>query len=125
MGCGKNFPTQGMVNMHVRKVHEKDPNRPRPCKLCKEEFTSKHELNNHVLIVHEGIKPIMCPQCPMGFARNINLTNHIRYVHCEATYPCEKCDMKFKTKGSLTQHTLGVHTDGLPFQCSYCEKSFP
>lgn len=72
-----------------------------------------------------GIKPIMCPKCPMGFARKINLSNHLRCVHTEAKYNCQKCEAKFKTNGSLTQHMLSVVTDEKPFKCSDCEKSFP
>ena len=81
--------------------------------------------DNHKLIVHEGVKqPIMCPKCPMGFARKGNLINHLKYVHVEAKYECEHCNAKFKTKVSLTQHILSMHTDEKPFKCSECEMSF-
>ena len=126
--CGKYCITKGQLNAHVKKVHEKDPNEVKmfTCKICQKEFKTKHELNNHKLVVHEGITPIICPECPMGFARMINLKNHLNYVHTEKKFDCDKCGSKFKTKGVLNTHIKNVHENtGLrPHVCPHCEKTF-
>ena len=130
--CGKCFVTTSQLNFHVKKVHEKDLNEVKIsiCKICQKEFESKHELNNHKLVVHEGIKPIICPEYPMGFARRINLIQHIRFVHTEKNltrkFDCEKCGSKFRTKGVLKTHIMNVHENqGLrPYACPHCEKAY-
>ena len=125
--CGKNFGSGAMLNCHIKKVHEKDLNevKIRVCNVCQEEFKSKYDLNNHKLIVHEGAQPLMCPQCPMAFARSINLGNHIRNVHTEKKFGCNKCGSKFKTKGILKTHVIRAHTDGeVTWKCAHCSETF-
>ena len=46
------------------------------CHICSKKFTRKDTLTQHVLQVHEGIKPFCCPVCKMDFAQKIHLIRH-------------------------------------------------
>ena len=121
--CGKSFATGNMLNHHIKRIHEKslDEVKIRVCNLCQEEFKSRYELNNHKLRVHEGVEPLMCPHCPMGFARSINLGHHLKNVHTSPKFDCSQCDSKFKTQGHLKAHIFSVHTEGEDkWKCPHC-----
>ena len=121
--CGKSFATGNRLNHHIKIIHEKslDEVRIRICNLCQEEFKSRYELNNHKLRVHEGVEPLICPHCPMGFARSINLGHHLKNVHTSPKFDCDQCDSKFKTQGHLKAHIFNVHTEGEEkWKCPHC-----
>ena len=46
------------------------------CYICSKKFTRKDTLTQHVLQVHEGVKPFCCPVCKMDFAQKIHLIRH-------------------------------------------------
>ena len=125
--CGKRFGSGSRLNNHIKKVHEKDLNevKIKVCNLCQEEFKSKYDLNIHKLKVHDGVEPLMCPQCPMAFARSKNLAQHLMVVHTTQQFDCSQCDSKFKTKGGLKAHVFSAHTDGkIIWKCSHCSETF-
>ena len=125
--CGKRFGSGSRLNNHIKKVHEKDLNQVKikVCNLCQEEFKSKYDLNIHKLTVHDGVEPLMCPQCPMAFARSKNLAQHLMVVHTTQQFDCSQCDSKFKTKNGLNAHVFSAHTDGeVTWKCSHCPETF-
>ena len=62
-----------MVNAHFQSKSE--PVLP-SCHICSKKFTRKDTLTQHVLQVHEGVKPFSCPVCEMDFAQKIHLIRH-------------------------------------------------
>ena len=67
------------------------------------EFSWKQQYQNHILSVHEGIKPDapikdkICPHCPKLFSSNYHLTVHIDHVHEGKDYGKGFCDICSKT----------------------------
>ena len=98
------------------------------CDICSKEFKSKdakHELNIHKLKVHEGVEPIMCPQCPMAFATKNVLNNHLRGVHTNREFKCDQCEKIFTAKHTLKFHVMTLHSEGpVEFKCSHCPETF-
>ena len=97
------------------------------CDMCSKEFKSKdakHELNIHKLKVHEGVEPIMCPQCPMAFATKNVLNNHLRGVHTNREFKCDQCEKIFTAKHTLKFHVMTLHSEGpVEFKCSHCPET--
>merc|ERR1719266_1913098 len=65
----------------------------------------------------------------MGFARMMNLKNHLNYVHVERKFECENCEQKFKTKGTLKEHISQIHEKSSESVktvqiCQYCKEVF-
>lgn len=49
------------------------------CSLCERPFSQRGSLNRHVRS-HLGVRPYLCPRCPMTFSRQYRVTEHMR-VH--------------------------------------------
>ena len=48
-----------------------------PCKSCPKTFTSRKELDNHVLVHSAGMKPFACPVCGLRFHLLHNMKRHL------------------------------------------------
>lgn len=48
-----------------------------PCKTCSKVFSSKKELDNHVLVHNAGMKPYACPICGLRFHLIHNMKRHL------------------------------------------------
>ena len=106
--CGKNYPSKGEVNKHIRIVHE---GIRFECELCKKKYISKQALNIHFETTHEGKKPdVKCPMCEKMFGNKQVLKRHIDNVHeKKKPFACDLCDWRFAQSGQLTTHKKGKH----------------
>ena len=103
--CGKVFSASRDNNRNLKRhqemVHE--GRRDFQCEQCGKEFSWKQQYQNHILSVHEGIKPDapikdkICPHCPKLFSSNYHLTVHIDHVHEGKDYGKGFCDICSKT----------------------------
>ena len=59
------------------------------CQICDKSFTSKSNLNAHVMTVHKENVP----------------------------YKCFRCEATFKQRGSLNYHISSFHEDKRPHKC--------
>lgn len=61
------------------------------CAFCQKKFNSRNELQSHIIDCCQD-KQIKCPTCHRTFARNPNLTRHIKLNRCKAK--AETCETK-------------------------------
>ena len=95
------------------------------CKSCGKHFSTKQNLNNHVLAIHRNEKPFQCTLCDKKFTQNISLKTHIRSIHFnQKPFECSLCHKTFKQNIGLQIHIKGVHNKETPFECYLCNKKF-
>ena len=105
--------------MHMKIVNkeEKAIDKIRKCPICEKEFPNSHDLNRHILSVHEGQTPYKCTMCESSFAQSFELTHHNKTVHekeKKQKIPCPICEVEFSSSSHLNRHILSVHK----VQCS-------
>ncbi|GAB1602279.1 hypothetical protein Ahia01_000507000 [Argonauta hians] len=76
------------------------------CSLCSQLFDYKEDLMEHTHN-HMTAPPTVAPTAPV-----------------KAQLACDICGMKFTYKQNMIRHQA-VHSGNLPFQCEYCQRSFP
>ena len=82
------------------------------CKICKQSFGTKSNLNKHTTAVHELKKPLDCKICGANFKRNDRLNEHISVVHeKKKPYQCSGCGYQCSLKMNMSKHLQSVHTN--------------
>ena len=80
------------------------------------------DLKEHIKSVHENVR-YNCDKCGKSFSQKGTLNSHIQGVHENIRYNCEKCDKSFSQKGTLTKHIQSVH-EHIRYKCDKCDKTF-
>ena len=104
------------------KASESMHQKPFVCPLCKQAFTRKDNLANHIK-THTGDRPFMCQYCHKCFSRKDYVKNHERIHTGEKPHTCEICGRSFTRKEGLADH-MHCHSDFKAFSCETCGKSF-
>ncbi|XP_018016036.1 transcription factor Sp1 [Hyalella azteca] len=78
--CGKNFPSQGQLEAHVR-VHTGE--RPFRCQLCSRAFVQKVHLKTHLRTMHQTLDAptTPCRLCDAMVEDRIALRDHVTAAH--------------------------------------------
>ncbi|XP_034245667.1 bromodomain-containing protein 4-like [Thrips palmi] len=176
--CGKCFNHSDYLSKHVQKYHSEDRSsgsRDHPkekdkeikekdkqsskqlaiseslsCSHCKENFTTKDLLDEHIESTHTETKDKSnsCEVCDQTFTLVEDLQAHV-VTHGENPFTCEDCDAKFPHKqelkdhskkhrihkcvlcgyitsssSNLLKHMKNYHKDDV-FECRNCDKWFP
>ncbi|NWI20857.1 ZN639 protein, partial [Crypturellus soui] len=89
------------------------------CKVCKESFSSKVQLIEHVKLHEED--PYICKYCDYKTVIFENLSQHIADIHfSDHLYWCEQCDMQFSSSSELYLH-FQEHSCDEQYLCQFCE----
>ena len=62
-----------------------------------------------------------CPHCGKTLnGINGNYRKHIRSIHGNKEFPCERCEQKFNRPDNLKRHIEATH-DFIRYKCNYCQ----
>ncbi|XP_069675700.1 uncharacterized protein [Periplaneta americana] len=126
--CGKMYPRQSMLKVHVLSHYNVRPFR---CNFsgCHWSFYTYFKLKRHKE-THLKRKDFVCPikGCERRFTTIYNLNTHQK-LHArplEMVCPVETCAARFQTKRSLELHLKSHDRLHAPYKCSYegCEKHY-
>lgn len=97
--------------------------RPYICSTCGKSYTTRSNLQTHVISAHKEKKPHACGACNMTFAHPRLLRIHMRKHTGERPYHCQTCGKAFSKNIHLTIHTR-THSGEKPHVCGVCKKGF-
>ena len=72
------FGMQSSLNKHYRNKHE---GIKYPCHICNKQINSRASLQNHIKVVHEGLRVHECKYCNKLFGKKDNLKVHMTSCH--------------------------------------------
>ena len=77
------------------------------CPICNEKRTN---IQRHIKLVHEKVKPYVCNICGKACSLEYNLEEHIRLCHSKVKlYKCRYCELVFGTPGNRISHEECKH----------------
>ncbi|XP_011190621.2 uncharacterized protein LOC105217363 isoform X2 [Zeugodacus cucurbitae] len=118
--CAKGFATRRDMEMH-KLVHTGEHRSV--CEHCGKGFRLKHQMTEHVKIMHERLKRFKCTMCPKDFFRKRQLDDHIRSHLNIRDKICDICGKGFTNIHGLLRHKQ-LHSDVKKYECNMCGKRF-
>ena len=103
--CKKWFTHSANLKRHER---EHLNSKQFQCEHCQQTFTQATSLKLHHKRVHSMEKCGYCPICLRGFARPIDLKNHM-LIHEGAMFACNHCKKSFTNMRKLHAHQARIH----------------
>ncbi|KAK1135035.1 hypothetical protein K0M31_007807 [Melipona bicolor] len=89
------------------------------CNLCRKKFTTRNNLDNHLLMHKDGFK---CTLCDKVFSSPYSLGSHKSTKHRRGA-TCTICEKSFASKSNFYQHVL-IHAGIRPYKCDVCGEDF-
>ena len=106
--CGKAFPSDKLLQVHVKVVHAE---KTFQCHLCSSAFGMKTQLNQHIRTVHIKQVTYPCSVCKERFPNMPEVYAHKKLAHADklAPHQCQFCGNKFQKRNRYRRHLRNVH----------------
>ena len=75
--CSKTFGQRRSLSRHF----ESHGNKSHECAECDHKFTSRYNLDRHIVMVHKPKDNIYCPHCGKEFKSACALAHHVSFQH--------------------------------------------
>ncbi|XP_072297299.1 zinc finger and BTB domain-containing protein 41 [Eucyclogobius newberryi] len=133
--CDKVFDRAAKYESHTR-VHTGE--KPFQCEICLQCYSTKSNLTVHKKKHNDDTfsskKEHQCPVCNKLHASKKTLAKHIRRFHPDHIqdnkkmkrsegWKCAVCQKTFTRRPHLQEHMI-LHSQELPFKCSFCDQYF-
>ena len=110
--CGKNFPHETRLRMHVKQRHKViDSLQNNKCDICEKRFACDRSLKLHKKSMHIDNAFLKCDICSKLFRSKQGHDKHVTRHKMEKVefMQCEICEKSFINKINLENHILQVH----------------
>ncbi|XP_053965769.1 zinc finger protein 816-like [Anastrepha ludens] len=118
--CAKGFANRRDMEIH-QMVHTGE--RKNICEHCGKGFRLKHQMTEHVKIMHERLRRFKCTMCPKDFLRKRVLDDHMRAHLNIRDKICNICGKGFTNIHGLFRHKQ-LHSDVKRYECKDCGERF-
>ena len=97
----------------------KEKRKTKTCLICNKSFAKICHLKDHIMAIHDKIKPFKCPQCNFKAVRKSHVNHHIEAVHLKLKeFSCTFCDKTFGWNSNLKKHIKRTHSCNKEFTYS-------
>ena len=79
--CKKVFGHHKTLKNHIQLFHNEDNKSNMQCTFCDHKSGTRQNLEKHISVVHEKIKPYACPHCDRKFGEKRYMKGHIFNIH--------------------------------------------
>ena len=111
--CGFSTLTQGFLNQHILKKHEKDKHKQ--CPHCSYHVWSYREIEVHIDGKHPELydKQFDCYHCSKRFIFERSLKKHLDKLQLRKQLSCKLCGLKMIKIQELLDHVSEIHPEGM------------
>ena len=109
--CTKSFKQRCNLVNHVRKIHDRQNQKPEMCGICGKNCKHFWDLQVHMETAHKGLK-YKCGPCGKTFATKTMLKSHISKLHGDGDicYFCQNCSLEYESEIDFKKHFEKIHS---------------
>ncbi|XP_037931959.1 zinc finger protein 836-like [Teleopsis dalmanni] len=126
--CQNSYSLYNSLIRHTKNIHTHADSRKRPnekdyiCELCAKIFKRIYNLNDHIMAIHQGLRPYKCPQCDKTFSARKTLKVHELTHSDQKQFSCKFCNKTFR-QATLLKYHIEQHITSPELLCPICKRA--
>lgn len=128
--CRGTFSTERQLRHHMKERHPgENTKQSMQCENCGQKFSSNNGIHRHQREFHDPPQKARCKLCPATFAKESQVTLHLRAVHqkdvrfSSGAAQCSECGLLCQ-EDNIERHVQSMHRGELKVHCSDCNAWF-